>query len=80
MYWAVMPFWYFSIAKLWESAEFVLALAPPAEPGSLAETITAGSRRRLGRMTPDAATLTYVSLNAFAAIFDNCYMVGVSTS
>ena len=25
-------------------------------------------------MTPDAATLTYVSLNAFAAIFDNCYM------
>ena len=28
-------------------------------------------KSRLGRMTPDAATLTYVSLNAFAAIFDN---------
>lgn len=74
MYWAVMPFWYFSVAKLWESTEFVLALAPPAEAGSLLETVTAGSKRRLGRMTPDAATLTYVSLNAFAAIFDNCYM------
>ena len=74
MYWAVMPFWYFSIAKLWESTEFVLALAPKSEPGSFMETITAGSKRRLGKMTPDAATLTYVSLNAFAAVFDNCYM------
>ena len=25
-------------------------------------------------MTPDAATLTYVGLNAAAAVFDNCYM------
>ena len=31
MYWAVMPFWYFSVAKLWESTEFVLALLPKAE-------------------------------------------------
>ena len=74
MYWAVMPFWYFSIAKLWESTEFVLALLPKGEPGSFMDTISAGSRKRLGRMTPDAATLTYVSLNAFAAIFDNAYM------
>jgi len=27
-------------------------------------------------MTPDAATLTYVSLNALAAVFDNSYMAG----
>ena len=74
MYWAVMPFWYFSIAKLWESTEFVLALAPEAPAGSFIDTISAGSKQRLGQMTPDAATLTYVSLNAFAAIFDNCYM------
>ena len=74
MYWAVMPFWYFSVAKLWESTEFVLALAPDAEAGSFLDNVTAGSKQRLGKMTPDAATLTYVSLNAFAAIFDNCYM------
>ena len=74
MYWAVMPFWYFSIAKLWESTEFVLALAPEAPAGSFMDTVSAGSKQRLGSMTPDAATLTYVSLNAFAAIFDNCYM------
>ncbi len=74
MYWAVMPFWYFSVAKLWESTEFVLALAPDAEAGTFLDNVTAGSKQRLGKMTPDAATLTYVSLNAFAAIFDNCYM------
>ena len=80
MYWAVMPFWYFSIAKLWESAEFVLALAPTSERARVGgeetfmDKISKGSKSRLGRMTPDAATLTYVSLNAFAAIFDNCYM------
>ena len=34
MYWAVMPFWYFSLAKLWESTDFVLALTPPAEKES----------------------------------------------
>jgi len=74
MYWAVMPFWYFSLAKLWESTDFVLALMPAAAAGSLAEKVAAGSKARLGRMTPDAATLTYVSLNALAAVFDNCYM------
>jgi hypothetical protein len=176
MYWAVMPFWYFSLAKLWESTDFVLALTPPAEKDSFmvgpdgycpprhlthrepeflhfelsvevtchpypfgieglftqgwrpgrsfgesvsgifemdssdysngtryhtfdirsdtdfkrhsmtwqatsvrhycVENIAAGSKRRLGRMTPDAATLTYVSLNALAAVFDNSYMAG----
>ena len=80
MYWAVMPFWYFSIAKLWESAEFVLALVPTSERArdggeeTFMDKISKGSKSRLGRMTPDAATLTYVSLNAFAAVFDNCYM------
>ena len=75
MFWAVMPYWYFSLAKLWESTEFVLALTPkPADADGLWAKVTAGSRRRLGRMTPDAATLTYVGLNAAAAVFDNCYM------
>ena len=80
MYWAVMPFWYFSVAKLWESTEFVLALAPKSEQlraggeESFLDKISKGSKSRLGRLTPDAATLTYVSLNALAAIFDNCYM------
>jgi hypothetical protein len=78
MYYAVMPFWFFSIGKLWESTEFVLALAPDSETKktapSLLDKISAGSKKRLGKMTPDAATLTYVSLNAFAAVFDNCYM------
>ena len=75
MFWAVMPYWYFSLAKLWESTEFVLALTPkPTDADGLWATMTAGSRQRLGRMTPDAATLTYVGLNAAAAVFDNCYM------
>ena len=75
MFWAVMPYWYFSLAKLWESTEFVLALTPPPEDKeSVWAKMTAGSRKRLGRMTPDAATLTYVGLNAAAAVFDNCYM------
>ena len=75
MFWAVMPYWYFSLAKLWESTEFVLALTPkPADADGLWAKMTAGSRQRLGRMTPDAATLTYVGLNAAAAVFDNCYM------
>lgn len=75
MFWAVMPYWYFSLAKLWESTEFVLALTPPPEDKeSVWAKMTSGSRIRLGRMTPDAATLTYVGLNATAAVFDNCYM------
>ena len=75
MFWAVMPYWYFSLAKLWESTEFVLALTPPPEDKeSIWAKMTSGSRTRLGRMTPDAATLTYVGLNAAAAVFDNCYM------
>jgi hypothetical protein len=75
MFWAVMPYWYFSLAKLWESTEFVLALTPPPEDKESAwAKMTSGSRMRLGRMTPDAATLTYVGLNAAAAVFDNCYM------
>jgi hypothetical protein len=79
MYWAVMPFWYFSIAKLWESTDFVLALVPTSERAVTGEktfldAISAGSKSRLGRVTPDAATVTYVSLNVFAAVFDNCYM------
>ena len=84
MFWAVMPFWYFSIAKLWESTEFCLALVPEV-PKTTSEKeltignkinkfITSGSRQRLGKMSPDAATLTYVGLNAAAAVFDNCYM------
>ena len=75
MFWAVMPYWYFSLAKLWESTEFVLALTPkPADADGLWAKVTSGSRKRLGRMSPDAATLTYVGLNAAAAVFDNCYM------
>ena len=84
LFWAVMPFWYFSIAKLWESTEFCLALVPDVPRGTKEEDMTlgnkinkfftAGSRKRLGKMTPDAATLTYVGLNAAAAVFDNCYM------
>ncbi|CAL6365881.1 unnamed protein product [Bathycoccus prasinos] len=84
MFWAVMPFWYFSIAKLWESTEFCLALVPEVPRdvkeedmsfgNKLNKFITAGSRKRLGKMSPDAATLTYVGLNAAAAVFDNCYM------
>jgi hypothetical protein len=58
----------------------VLALAPTSERArdggeeTFMDKISKGSKSRLGRMTPDAATLTYVSLNAFAAVFDNCYM------
>ena len=75
MYWAVMPYWYFSLAKLWESTEFVLALTPkPEDADGVWAKVTEGSRKRLGKMTPDAATLTYVGLNAAAAVFDNCYM------
>ena len=68
MYWAVIPFWYFSVAKLWESTEFVPRRARVRIQGRILDKITAGSSGGLGRMTPDAATLTYVSLNAFAAI------------
>jgi len=52
-----------------------LALTPkPADADGLWAKVTSGSRKRLGRMSPDAATLTYVGLNAAAAVFDNCYM------
>ena len=72
-----MPFWYFSIAKLWESTEFCLALVPDVPRGNkedmtlgnkINKFFTAGSRKRLGKMTPDAATLTYVGLNAAGGV------------
>ena len=48
MYWA-MPFWYFSIAKLWESAEFVLALAPTSERRASAAKRRSWTRSRRSR-------------------------------
>lgn len=78
MYWAVMPFWWWSIRKLGESGDFILALLPeetisswPAPLRRLAE----GSKERIPGIQPDAATLSYTGLNVAAALFDNSYML-----
>ena len=74
MYWAVMPFWYWSVQKLLTSAKYIAALAPtakvPAALGGFAER----SRAQLVGIKPDAPTLAYTGLNTAAALFDNAWM------
>jgi len=79
MFWAVMPFWFWSIRKIAESADFVVALLPKSVDAALGEgnfaaVALADARARVKGIKFDTPTVTYASLNLAAAIFDNAYM------
>ena len=75
MYWAVMPFWYWSVQKLLTSAKYVTALLPEEK---LAETPLQGwgekCRAELSGIALDVPTVAYTGLNTAAALFDNAWM------
>lgn len=70
LYWLVMPFWFYSVKKLAESSDNVLALMPNIIPGNLQEA----ARRRVRGIQNDAPTWVYSILNFGGAVFDNLYM------
>ena len=82
LYWAVMPFWYFSIQKFRVSADYMLALLPnntnseSLESGSTSLFCRwqASATERLKGIELDTPTIMYVVLNLAAALFDNAYM------
>ena len=76
MYWAVMPFWYWSILKLVTTGKYALALTPESSFGDgLLGSLAARSRASLEGMQRDAPTYVYVGLNTAAALFDNAWML-----
>lgn len=70
LYWLVMPFWFYSVKKLAESADNVLALMPDVLPGEIQEN----ARRRVQGIQNDTPTIVYSALNFAGAVFDNLYM------
>jgi len=76
-YWAVMPFWWWSLRKLGESTDFVVGLLPSETVKALpavAHDAWEASRSRVKGIKRDIPTISYVSLNMAAALFDNAYM------
>lgn len=71
LYWIVMPFWYYSILKLAESADNIFALLPDND---LIKEYQEGCRKRTKGLTDDTPTLVYSILNFAGAVFDNLYM------
>jgi len=71
LYWIVMPFWYYSILKLAESADNIFALLPDND---LIKDYQEGCRKRTKGLTDDTPTLVYSILNFAGAVFDNLYM------
>jgi len=71
LYWVVMPFWFYSVKKLAESSDNVLALLPdqPAIAG-----LQESARRRVKGIVNDTPTIVYSALNFAGAVFDNLYM------
>eukprot|EP00929_Paragymnodinium_shiwhaense_P114241 TRINITY_DN8258_c0_g1_i1.p1 TRINITY_DN8258_c0_g1~~TRINITY_DN8258_c0_g1_i1.p1 ORF type:complete len:496 (-),score=35.95 TRINITY_DN8258_c0_g1_i1:54-1469(-) len=70
LYWCVMPFWYYSILKLYESSDNIFALLPDGVGGEYQEA----ARRRVKGLQSDTPTLVYSILNFAGAVFDNLYM------
>mmetsp|Transcript_16894 Transcript_16894/g.39301 ORF Transcript_16894/g.39301 Transcript_16894/m.39301 type:complete len:595 (-) Transcript_16894:202-1986(-) len=71
LYWVVMPFWFYSVKKLAESSDNVLALLPD-QPGLTG--FQEGARRRVKGIVNDTPTIVYSVLNFGGAVFDNLYM------
>jgi len=71
LYWVVMPFWFYSIKKLAESSDNVLALLPD-QPGL--SGLQESARRRVKGIVNDTPTIVYSALNFAGAVFDNLYM------
>ncbi|CAE8692776.1 unnamed protein product, partial [Polarella glacialis] len=72
LYWVVMPYWFWSIKKLTESSDNILALIPDGTipvPG-----LQEGARRRVAGIKSDTPTWIYSILNFAGAVFDNLYM------
>jgi hypothetical protein len=70
LYWAVMPFWFYSVKKLFEASDNILALLPDDTlPG-----VQEAARRRVSGIQRDTPTIVYSTLNFAGAVFDNLYM------
>lgn len=72
LYWVVMPFWFYSVKKLFESSDNILALLP--ENTIPIAGLQDGARRRVKGIQNDAPTYAYSILNFAGAVFDNLYM------
>jgi len=72
LYWVVMPFWFYSVKKLFESSDNIFALLPDGSvpvPG-----LQEAARRRVKGIQSDTPTIVYSALNFAGAVFDNLYM------
>lgn len=72
LYWVVMPFWFYSVKKLAESSDNILALLP--DNTIPIEGVQEGARRRVRGIKQDTPTIVYSALNFGGAVFDNLYM------
>lgn len=71
LYWVVMPYWFWSVKKLFESSDNILALVPE---GSVPSAIHQSAKRRVKGIQNDTPTWVYSILNFGGAVFDNLYM------
>jgi len=72
LYWVVMPFWFYSIKKLFESSDNIFALLPD---GSIPiDGVQEAAKRRVKGIVNDTPTIVYSTLNFAGAVFDNLYM------
>lgn len=71
LYWVVMPYWFWSVKKLFESSDNLLALVPE---GSVPAGIQEAAKRRVKGIQNDTPTWVYSILNFGGAVFDNLYM------
>lgn len=72
LYWVVMPFWFYSVKKLYESSDNIFALLP--EGTVPIEGLQEAARRRVKGIQNDPPTIAYSVLNFAGAVFDNLYM------
>jgi len=72
LYWVVMPFWFYSVKKLFESSDNIFALLPD---GTIpVDGVQEAARRRVSGIKNDTPTVVYSVLNFAGAVFDNLYM------
>jgi len=71
LYWVVMPYWFWSVKKLFESSDNILALVPE---GTVPSVIQDAAKRRVKGIQNDTPTWVYSILNFGGAVFDNLYM------
>lgn len=74
LFWAAMPFWYWSIKKLVEPVIYMLGVMSGEDAGRVSEHRDRDESWGAFGLEMDAGTIAFMALNFAAALADNAYM------